>query len=128
MTMKIDELVQKYIQIREKRSRLKAEYEEKVAPYTEAQDRIEALLLALFGELGVDSVRTAEGTAYTATRVSATVADWDAFIAFVKTNDAYEMIERRVSKAAVEQYKAANEDLPPGVNWSETRVVNFRRS
>lgn len=128
MAMKMDELVQKYIQIREKRSRLKVEYEAKVAPYIEAQERIEALLLSMFGELGVDSVKTQEGTAYTATRVSATVADWDAFIAFVKNNDAYEMIERRVSKTAVEQYKAANEDLPPGVNWSETRVVNFRRS
>lgn len=128
MTMKLDELVRKYIQIREKRSRLKVEYEEKVAPYVEAQDRIEAMLLSLFGELGVDSVKTSEGTAYTATRVSVTVADWDAFLAFVKTNDAYEMIERRVSKTAVEQYKAANEDLPPGVNWSETRVVNFRRA
>ena len=30
-------------------------------------------------------------------------------------------------KTAVEQFKAVNDDLPPGVNWAETQVVNFRR-
>lgn len=127
-TIGMDELVKKFIQLRDKKSQLKAEYEATVAPLTELQDKIEALLLQRFQEMGVESIRTPEGTAYTTVHTSATVADWDAFLAFVKSHDSFEMIERRVSKAAVEQYKAAHSDLPPGLNWAETRSVNFRRS
>lgn len=127
--MKMDDLVQTYIKIREKKSQLKAEYEAGIAKYDAVQDKIEALLLQRFGEMGVDSVKTAAGTAYTSVRSSATVADWEAFREFLDhQEDPYVFVERRVSKVAVEQYKAANEDLPPGVNWSETRTVNFRRS
>lgn len=126
--MKMDELVRTYIQVREKKSQLKAAYEEKASELTALQDKIEALLLIKFGELGVESIKTDEGTAYTSVQTRASVADWDTFWAFVKEHEAYDMVERRVSKAAVEQYKSANDDLPPGLNWSETRVVNFRRS
>ena len=59
--------------------------------------------------------------------MSASVADWDAVLDHIRENDAWEMLERRVNKTAVEQFKAVNDDLPPGVNWSETQVVNFRR-
>lgn len=127
--MKMDDLVETYIKIREKKSQLKAEYDEKVSKFDAVQDKIEALLLQRFGEMGVDSVKTTNGTAYTSVRSSATLADWDAFKAFIEQqDDPYFFVERRVSKSAVEQYKAANDDLPPGVNWSETRTVNFRRS
>lgn len=126
--MKMDELVRTYIQVREKKSQLKAAYEEKAGELTALQDKIEALLLIKFGELGVESIKTDEGTAYTSVQTRASVADWDTFWSFVKEHEAYDMVERRVSKAAVEQYKSANDDLPPGLNWSETRVVNFRRS
>lgn len=124
----MESLVEKFIQLRDKKSKLKADYEASVAPLTELQDKIEALLLQRFQEMGVESIRTQAGTAYTTVRTSATVADWDAFLAFVKSSDSFEMIERRVSKTAVEQYKAAHSDLPPGLNWSEARSVNFRRS
>lgn len=124
----MESLVEKFIQLRDKKSKLKADYEASVAPLTELQDKIEALLLHRFQEMGVESIRTQAGTAYTTVRTSATVADWDAFLAFVKSSDSFEMIERRVSKTAVEQYKAAHSDLPPGLNWSEARSVNFRRS
>lgn len=128
--MKIDQLVETYIKLRAKLSQLDQEYEEKKRPFKEAQDKIEALMLARFGEMGVDSMKTQAGTAYVAVRSSASVADWDSFKEFLeRQEDPYMFIERRVSKVAVEQYKAANDnDLPPGVNWSETRVVNFRRS
>lgn len=125
----MEELVSAFIKIREKKSQLKAEYEAKVAKYDETANKIEAVLLAKFNEMGLDSIKTPAGTAYASVRASATVADWDAFKTFLQsTDDPYFFIERRVNKTAVEQYKAANEDLPPGVNWSETRVVNFRKS
>lgn len=127
--MKTDELVKRFIQVRERRAQLKAAYQEEDARYIQLQNKIEAVLLARFNESGIESVRTAEGTAYTSVRTSVSVADGDAFFNFVKEHGAYEMIERRPAKTAIEQYKAANDnELPPGLNWSETRVINFRKS
>jgi glutaredoxin 2 len=127
--MKIDQLVEMYIKIRSKLSQLDQEYEEKKRPFKETQDKIEALMLTRFSEMGVDSMKTQSGTAYVAVRTSASVGDWDSFKEFLdRQEDPFMFVERRVSKVAVEQYKAANKDIPPGVNWSETRAVNFRRT
>lgn len=126
--MKIDDLVHRFIQVRDKKSQMKAAFEAQAAKLTELQDKIEALLLVRFEELGVTSMKTAHGTAYTSVRASASVADWDAVLTFIKDSGTYELLERRVSKTAVEQYKSAHDDLPPGINWSESRGINFLRS
>lgn len=125
--MKIDELVEKYVALRDRKSVLKAEYDGKVAKIDEVMDRVEAALLKYFDEIGVENVKTKAGTAYKSTRTSATVADWDSFLGFVQQQEAWEMLEHRVSKKAVEEYKAANEDLPPGVNWRAEVTVNVNR-
>lgn len=124
----MEELVEKYIRLRDAKAQLKAEYTQKAAKLDDILDRIEAVLLQQFSEFGMESVRTKAGTAYKSTRVSATVADWDSVLAFIKKNDLWQMLEHRVSKQAVEQFKEVNGDLPPGVNWREEVVVNIRRS
>lgn len=128
--MKMDDLVKTYIRLREKKSQRKADFDTDIAKYDELQDKIEALLLLKFGELGIDSVRTEKGTAYASVRSSVSIADWDSFRTFCEAqDDPFTFIDRKASKTAIEQYKSANDDqLPPGVNWSATRVVNFRRS
>lgn len=126
--MTLEQLVEKFIALRDKKQAMKAEYDERVAHIDGLMERIEGILLKALDEQGMTSVRTPSGTAYRSTRVSASIADWDAFLDHVRKHEAYEMLERRCSKTAVEQYKAANDDLPPGVNWREEAVVNFRRS
>ena len=126
--MKINELVDKYVKLRDAKAAKKKEYDTELAKYDTAMEKIEAILLKHFEETGADSVKTEQGTAYRSSRTSATVADWDSFLGHVRHHDAWEMLEHRVNKKAVEEYKAANEDLPPGVNWKEEVVVNIRRS
>jgi deoxyribose-phosphate aldolase len=126
--MKLNELVEKYIKLRDQKAAYKAEYDAKVAGIDALLEKMEVVLLKTFEEAGMDSVKTSSGTAYRTTRTSATVADWDAFLAYVKAHDAFELVERRCSKSAVEQFKAANDDLPPGLNWRAEQVVNVRRS
>lgn len=126
--MDVNKLVDSYIELRDKKAKIKAEYDLKVAEVDTVLDKIEAALLRVLNDTGVDSMRATSGTAYKSVRTSATVADWDAFLTFVKSNEAWEMLERRAAKSAVEQYKAANEDLPPGLNYREEVVVNIRRS
>jgi hypothetical protein len=126
--MKLSELVALYVQLRDDKASLKAEYDAKLAPIEEKMQKIEAKLLEVFDNSGMDSVKTEFGTAYKSERTSVSVADRDAFVDFIKAGDHWSMMEVRAAKTAVEQYKAANDELPPGLNWKSEIVVNIRRS
>jgi len=122
------ELLKYFIRLRDRRSERKAAYDADDAGDKDKQNKIEVEFLRRFDDRGIDNVSSREhGTAYRSTRSSATIADFEAFLEHVKTKEAWELLERRVNKKAAEQFRDVHDDLPPGVNWSETQVVNFRR-
>lgn len=126
--MKLSELIEKYVELRDKKSQIKAEYDMKKGKIDESLDKIESALLKTFDTAGLDSIKTEFGTAYISTVNSASVADKDAFMAHVKTNEDWHLMEVRCSKLGIEQYKEVHDELPPGVNWHSERNVNIRRS
>lgn len=126
--MKLLDAVEKYIEYRDKKAELKTKYEADVEDLDKKMAKIEAALLEAFDKTGMDSARTKSGTAYVAVRTSASVADKEAFMEFVKAKEEWPLLEIRASKTGVEQFKSIHEDLPPGVNWREERVINIRRS
>jgi len=126
--MKLSEAVDIYIKMRDKKAQMKAEYLASVAPLNEKMDKLEAKLLDVFNKTGTAAVRTKFGTAYTTTQVTASVADREIFMAHVRENDDWGLLEVRASKSAIEQYRENNNDLPPGISMREERVVSIRRS
>lgn len=127
--MKLSDAVAIYIKLRDQKAQMKAEFEAQVAPIQDKMDKLECKLLEVFNQTGMDSVKTEFGTAYATVRTTASIADRDAFMEFVKAKEEWSLLEVRVSKTAVEQFRASNDDeLPPGVNIREERVVNIRRS
>lgn len=127
--MKLSDAVAIYIKLRDQKAQMKAEFEAQVAPIQDKMDKLEGKLLEVFNQTGMDSVKTEFGTAYATVRTTASIADRDAFMEFVKAKEEWSLLEVRVSKTAVEQFRASNDDeLPPGVNIREERVVNIRRS
>jgi phage host-nuclease inhibitor protein Gam len=127
--MKLSEAVSLYIQLRDKKAEMKAEFDASIAPLNDKMDKLEAKLLDVFNKTGMDSVKTENGTAYTAVRTTASIADREAFMEFVKANEEWSLLEVRASKTAIEQFRDSNNDeLPPGVNIRSERVVNIRRS
>jgi hypothetical protein len=125
--MNYEGLVEKYVALRDKKDEITKVYKKDVAVIDTVMEKVEAALLAHLDETGVESIRTKAGTAFKTTRVSATVGDWDALFAYIMQTENYQFIEHRVSKAAVVEFKDANNDLPPGVNWREEVVVQIRR-
>ena len=128
--MKLDELVANYIKLRDKKSQLKKQYDEKVAKVVAVMDKMEAIILKTFQDSGIDSARTDAGTAYISTRTSATVGSREEFLSWVlqDPDERSIFLENRVSKVAVEQFKAANDDLPPGINFRSEVTVGVRRA
>lgn len=123
----MDDLVTKYIALRDKKAEIAAEYKGKIAKLDDILTKIEGVLLLKFRELGVESVRTGEGTAYMSRRSTASVADWDATLDYVKKTGQWQLLEHRVSKQAVQEFKDEVGELPPGINWREEVTVNVRR-
>jgi hypothetical protein len=126
--MKLSDVVAKYIEYRDMKAALKAEYDLKAAKIDEQLEKIEAKLLEVLDQTGGKSFSTPAGTAYISVRSSASVADREAFMEFVKRKEEWPLLEVRASKTAVQQFRDLNNDLPPGINWREERVVNIRRS
>ena len=89
--------------------------------------KLEAWLKAEMDANGETSKKTASGTAFITTTDFANVADWDAVLSYIKDNEAWDMLERRVSKRAVRGYIEANKTVPSGVNYGTRIDVNVRK-
>lgn len=122
------DIVEKYIKLRDAKAQITAACKEKTAQIDAALKLAEGALLQAFDAQGIDSVSTASGTAYRTTKTGATVADWDATLGYIKEHELWNMLEHRVAKKAVEEFKAEKDDLPPGVNWYEEVSINVRRA
>lgn len=126
--MKLDLIIERYVQLRDKKAEMKAAFDASVAEINAGLDRLEGAILDTLNAQGVESVRTGAGTAYKSTSTSVTAADGEMFKQWCVANDRLDMLENRPSKTAVEAYKAANDDLPPGVNWKSAVSVGVRRA
>ena len=127
--MRDDQLVEVYIQLRDRRAERKKAFEVEDADDKAKMEKLEQLLLSRFNENGQESVRTKAGTAYKKLTSSCTVADWDSYLnTFVIPNQAWDFLERRANKTMVDAFKTEHQDLPPGLNWSETLTIGVRRS
>jgi hypothetical protein len=130
----MDQLTAKYVELRDRRKALKKDYEASDGELKLMMEKIEERLREMLDAQGQTSAKTPSGTAFKTYKEFAQVADWQAIIAFVKENDAFDMFEKRISKTAVRDRMEADKDgnylnaPPPGVNFSRQEVVQIRRS
>jgi hypothetical protein len=124
----IDQVVEKYVEIRDKQAELRKAQTAEMAKYNDALLKLEAWLMNSLNESGAESVRTVSGTVYKSIRTSAKVADWDALLEFITDNGAWNFLERRVSKTAVEEYMEGEGGTPPGVSVVREATIGVRRS
>lgn len=125
--MKIVEMVESYIALRDKKGLIKEAYDKKVAGIDEALRKIEAIMLTHMQETGAESINTAVGTAYKTTKTQVSSADWETFLGFVIDHQSWDMLERRPAKNAVLEWEEENATLPPGLNKRTEVTVNIRR-
>lgn len=123
-----DELIGRYVRIRDAKSDLETKHKKEKQRYDKALASIEAILLSRLDAEGEESKRTPHGTCYKSVKVTAKVADRDAFLAYVKDNDAWDFIESRVNAKEVERYANEHDELPPGVTTTRFTKLGVRRA
>ena len=125
--MTVDDVIAAYIKYREQKEDLERETKEAVALLKEKMSKLEGWIKTQADAQGVTSFKTPHGTAFVTTSDYASVADWDAVLEYIKTNDAYDLLERRVSKQAVRGRIDAEGAVPDGVNFGTKIGVSVRR-
>jgi predicted RNA-binding protein (virulence factor B family) len=129
MGMTTGELVDKYVELRDRKAEIAKTIKTKTDKIDAAMKQIEAILLKKLEAEDEESIRTASGTVYKSVKTGVRVADWDAVLAHILENEAYEMLTKGVSKDAVKSYREEHDgDIPPGVNLYEEITINIRRS
>lgn len=123
----IDSVVAAYLKLRDEKRAIDNDAKQRTAAITEKLDKLEAWIRTQAEAQGVTSFKTTAGTAFITTADFASVADWDATLEFIKTNNAYEMLERRVAKGAVRAYIDETKQVPPGINYGTRIEVNVRK-
>lgn len=125
--IQIDAAISAYLKLRGALEGMKDEHKAKEAVLRSKMDKLEAYFLDFLNKSGTDSIAArGVGTVFKQDVVSAKVADWDALLDWVRANNAWEFLERRVSKSAVQEFASGNDQLPPGVEMSTTVEVRIR--
>jgi hypothetical protein len=127
MTVNVDDVVAAYVKLRDKKDSMEAAVKEQTKGLKEKMAQLEAWLKEQADAQGVTSFKTKHGTAFLTTTDYANVADWDAVLNFIRDNEAFDMLEKRVSKIAVRGYIESNKAVPAGVNYGTKLEINIRK-
>lgn len=125
---KVEDRVKQYIRCRDAIKAANEKHEESIKPLVDLQNMLTGWLQSFLETAGADSVKTSNGTCYSTTRYTASLADPEAFMSFVKTTANYDLLDRKANVTAVRDYVDTNGALPPGVNLSAIKTVGVRRA
>lgn len=119
---------ERYLAVRKGIDDLERAHKAEKAKLMEKLVAIENWFTAKAQEDGLESIKTSLGTGYWSTHHTATVASREDFFAYCKASDTWDMVEARASKTGVKSFIEEHGEPPPGVNFSSTKVFNFRKA
>lgn len=125
--MNIADVIRAYTKLRDQRTAVEAEVKERVDTIKAKMTKLEAYLKEQMDVQGLTQFKSDHGTAFLTTTDYANVANWDEVLQFIKDNEAFDMLEKRVSKTAVRGYMDKHKRVPPGVTYGTKLDVNIRK-
>lgn len=128
VTVTVDKRVAQYIAVRDAIKAANDKHEAEIKPLTDLQNMLTGWLQSFMEQAGAENVKTAHGTCYSSTRYSASLADPEAFMKFVRDTNSFDLLDRKANVTAVKDYVAEKNTLPPGVNLSSIKTVGVRRA
>lgn len=127
-TLTTADLIGQYIRLRAKVAQMTEEFDAKLAPYKNAMKILEATVGAQIEQLGGESIKTEQGTAYRSTVLAVKMVDRVAFLNFVFENRADSYLTSAVAKEPVKEYLETNQTPPPGLEVTFVHNINFRKA
>lgn len=123
-TYNASELAGIYIKMRNKIREL----EDKVKAIKHEQLMVTDKMLELCNDQDANSLATTQGTISRRLNSSYWTNDWDSFYNFVKDNDAYHLLEKRIHNGNMKEFLADNPDaVPMGLQAKRQYVISVRK-
>lgn len=122
-------VIEAYLRLRTQKDEIKDRHKDELAPVNLKIEKLEAFMLNILNASKVDSMAfKGVGTMFKQLVTSVTVEEWDATLAWIREKNAWEFLERRVSKTVVQEYSESTGDIPPGIKVSQETEVRVRKS
>jgi len=125
----LDKLTEVYIKIREHRQRKARAFEDEDKLLEEQLQVIEQHMLEVCKQNNASSIRTEHGTVIRQIKSRYWTNDWDSMYAFIKDNNAFGLLEKRLHQTHMKEFLSENPDkLPMGLNVEREYNIVVRRS
>ena len=125
----LDKLTAIYIKMRDAKDKLTADYKQQYADLEAQMSVLELEMLEICKNMNADSIRTKAGTIVRSVKSRYWTNDWDSMYRFIKANDAYGLLEKRLHQTHMKEFLSENPDLlPMGLNVESEYTVVVRRS
>ncbi len=117
-----------YRRIRDARAVASKEAKEKDAAFKAQLEILEGHMLLFLQATKQTSARTAEGTITRVEDIIPTASDWDLVYRWIVENDAFEALEKRLTKTFIRSWMNSHEGgIPPGVSVLRKYGIEVRK-
>ena len=124
----LDKLARVYRKIYAKTQALTREYESQIEVLEAKKELIKNAMKDQMRALGLESVRTEEGTILLSKKTRYYTDDWDSFKQFVVEHDALDLFEKRISQKNMAMFLEDNPgEVPAGLNSMSEVSVTVRK-
>ena len=124
----MDRLAKIYIKIRTNIQQLTQVYDKEIEDLKAQQASVSSAMKEQMKAIGSKSINTEYGTVMMRLQTRYETHDWDSFKQFVITNDAVDLIERRIAQLNMAKFLEDNPGLvPPGLNSKSEYVISVKK-
>lgn len=121
-------LTEVYRKIRDAKDERRKAWEADEEEFDRKLMMIEGVLLTHLNAHGVDSVATQGGTFFRVETIKPNIVDDKAFYEWIKENDAFDALQRRVAVGTIKAFMEAHDGgLPPGIRANREWEVRVRK-
>ncbi len=126
--MTVDQVLAAYLQLRTKKDEITKRHKEELAPINDQMQKCLVWVQQQMQAQGLTNFKGPSGIAFLQTDTSISVQDWDATLEWIKANEAWSVLEKRVSKSVVQDFIESHNEVPPGLKVSSETSAHIRKS
>jgi len=128
MNTDAEALVSAYINIRDERDRIINQQKQALNALNEQLETVSKALLEICKENKLDGFRTDFGTVSQITKTEYWTNDWESLYKFIKENDAFHLLHKRVNQSGMKEFLEEHPDLhPAGLNVDQEYSIRVTR-
>lgn len=124
----VEKRTDQLVRLRAEIDRLDKEHKDRMKPYKEMWEKLTGAMMAYLNDTNSQSVKTGAGTVFLSSRKTASLEDADAFMRYVVSNEAWDLLDRKANATAVADYIEEHDAPPPGVRFSVMETLNIRKA